>query len=69
MFYFINENTKIDLGKVSVIDKRFNIITGERGLFIRVDGKEFQIEKVRDFMSTFEAYTKQEALNKQYTTI
>ena len=69
MFYFINENTEIDLSKVSVVEKRVNILTGNNGLYVRVDGRDFKIDGVRDFMTQFEAFKKQEALNKQRVAV
>jgi len=65
MFYFINENTEIDMEKISVVEKRINILTGNNGLYVRVDGRDIKIDKVQEFMSQFEAFKKQEALNKQ----
>ena len=69
MFYFLNENTEIDLSKVSMLEKKYNIFTAEENLVIRVDGKDIKVDNVKEFMQQFKAFRKQEALNKQYVTV
>ena len=67
MLYFINENVEIDLSKVSVLENKKDFLSGERNLYARVDGKEYKVDNVFEFMKTYTEFKKQEGLGKQYT--
>lgn len=66
MYYLLDDNTEIDFDKVSIVqNKTMDILTGEVGLFVTIDGVELKVHKVQEFMDKWDMYKKNKALNNQ----